>query len=157
VPSRVPRWLRVVIPAVLILVWLTAASIGGPNFGRVDEVSSNDQTTYLPSSADATRVQKLASGFTDSDASLAIVLYTRDSGLTSENLAEIDAQRDHFAEIDGVAGDSSPAVLSDDGASIMRCPRASGHGSSASSPGGPARSGSSRPSCCSPPRRECSS
>jgi RND superfamily putative drug exporter len=53
-PGAPPRWLRAAIPAVLVLAWLVAAAIGGPYFGRVDEVSSNEQSSYLPSSADAT-------------------------------------------------------------------------------------------------------
>ena len=51
------RFLRVVLPALLILIWLVAAGVGGPYFGKVDEVSSNDQTSFLPASAEATRVQ----------------------------------------------------------------------------------------------------
>src|SRR5690606_21308719 len=60
---RVPTWLRVLLPAVLILAWLTAAGFGGPLFGKVGEVSSNDQTSYLPESADATQVQALLGEF----------------------------------------------------------------------------------------------
>ena len=52
-PSGLRRWLRVLIPALIILVWFVGASIGGPYFGKVGEVSSNDQTAYLPDSADA--------------------------------------------------------------------------------------------------------
>ena len=51
-------WARVLLPALLILAWLAGASLGGPLFGRIDEVSSNDRTAYLPESADATRVQE---------------------------------------------------------------------------------------------------
>ena len=51
---RVPKWLRVLLPAARILIWLAGAGIGGPYFGKVGEVASNDQPSYLPSSADAT-------------------------------------------------------------------------------------------------------
>lgn len=44
------------LPAILILLWFVGAGIGGPYFGKVSEVSSNDQTLYLPESADASRV-----------------------------------------------------------------------------------------------------
>ena len=53
---RTPRPLRMLLPALLILGWLVAAGIGGPYFGRVDEVSSNDRTAYLPDSSAATDV-----------------------------------------------------------------------------------------------------
>jgi putative drug exporter of the RND superfamily len=42
------RWLRVGIPVVLVLVWLVGGSIGGPYFGKVDEVATNDQSSFLP-------------------------------------------------------------------------------------------------------------
>ena len=57
---RAPRrWPRVLLSAALILVWLTGTGIGGPYFGRVSEVSSNEQANYLPTSAEATQVQAL--------------------------------------------------------------------------------------------------
>jgi RND superfamily putative drug exporter len=31
-----PRWLRIGIPVVLVLVWLIGGSVGGPYFGKVD-------------------------------------------------------------------------------------------------------------------------
>lgn len=66
--TKVPKLLRILLPAALIIVWLAAAGVGGPYFGKVDEVSSNDQTTFLPESADATQVQELLGEFTESDA-----------------------------------------------------------------------------------------
>src|SRR5690625_1980594 len=69
------RWVRILLPAILILAWLTGAAVGGPYFGKVDEVSSNDQTTFLPESAEATQVQELQDEFTDSDGIPAIALF----------------------------------------------------------------------------------
>ena len=37
--------------ALLISAWVAAAGLGGPLFGKVDEVSTNDQTSFLPESA----------------------------------------------------------------------------------------------------------
>ena len=50
-------WLRVVVPVALILVWLVLAGIGGPTFGKLSGVSSNDQAAFLPASAESTAVQ----------------------------------------------------------------------------------------------------
>ncbi|GAA4769651.1 MMPL family transporter [Microbacterium gilvum] len=111
---RVPRWLRVLLPAVLILVWLAGASIGGPYFGKVDEVSSNDQTTYLPESADATAVQERLSDFTDGDAIPAVVVFSADAQLNDDDLAAIDERLAAAADLDGV-DEVSPAIASDDG------------------------------------------
>src|SRR5690625_7566760 len=76
-PSRKKalRWLRVLLPAVLILLWLVGAGVGGPYFSKGEEVSSNDQTTFWPESAEATQVQELQDEFTDSDGIPAIALF----------------------------------------------------------------------------------
>jgi len=113
---RVPRWLRVLLPAVLILVWLTAASIGGPYFGGIDEVSSNDQTSFLPASADATRVSSLQKQFTDSDAIPAIIVFRTDNGaaLTDEQRTDIQNQIDGISTVAGVTDEISPAIPSED-------------------------------------------
>ncbi len=68
------RWLRIVLPAVVILIWFAAAGVGGPTFGKLASVSSNDQAAFLPASAESTRVQDLQKNFTDSKAIPAIVV-----------------------------------------------------------------------------------
>ncbi len=103
------------VPAALILVWLTGASFGGPLFGKVSEVSSNDQTTYLPESADATRVQEAQSDFSESDAIPAIAVFTGDGELSEDDLARIGDALDAAAGLDAVDGDVSRALPSDDG------------------------------------------
>ncbi|MFF1538718.1 MMPL family transporter [Microbacterium sp. NPDC058269] len=117
--SRRHSWVRVFLPVALILVWLVGASLGGPLFGKVDEVSSNEQTTYLPESADATQVQKLLGEFNDSDSIPAIAVFTSDDTLTA---AELDAISEAVADapkIEGVGDDVSPALPSDDGRAVQ--------------------------------------
>jgi RND superfamily putative drug exporter len=109
------RWVRVLLPALLILVWLVGAAIGGPYFGRVDEVSSNEQANYLPSSADATKVQALLGEFSTSDAIPAIVVFTSGSELTKEQASAISDQVAGLSVVPGVDGGVSPAILSEDG------------------------------------------
>ncbi len=113
--SRVPRWLRVLLPALLILVWLTGAAIGGPYFGKVTEVSSNDQTSYLPESADATAVQELLGEFNDEDTVPAVVVFTSDAALSDADLQQIDGAVSQLPDIAGVQDDLSPVIPSDDG------------------------------------------
>ena len=112
-------WVRVLIPAALILLWLAGASFGGPLFGRIDEVSSNDQTTYLPESADATKVQALLGDFTESDAIPAIVVFTADSELSGSQLDAITDAVATAQDIEGVDGDVSPALPSEDGRAVQ--------------------------------------
>ncbi|MFC4627280.1 MMPL family transporter [Promicromonospora alba] len=120
--SGVPRWLRVTLPAVLILVWLVGAAIGGPYFGRVDEVSSNDRTAYLPATAEATEVQERLSGFTDGDAVPAVVVFVADESaaeLTDDDLTAIGERLTAAGELEVVDGDVSPPIPSEDGAAAQ--------------------------------------
>ncbi len=112
-------WLRILLPAVLILVWLAGASFGGPLFGKIDEVSSNDRTTYLPESADATQVQALLSEFRESDAIPAIVVFTADEELDAGRRDAIAEAIAVVADIDGVDEELSPPLPSDDGRAVQ--------------------------------------
>lgn len=112
-------WARVLIPALLIVAWLAAAGMGGPLFGRVDEVSSNDRTAYLPESADATQVQELLGQFTDSDAVPAIAVFSSDEELSPTTLSAISDRVSSAVEVDGVADEVSPAISSEDGKAVQ--------------------------------------
>lgn len=113
------RWIRILLPALLIVGWLVAGSVGGPYFGKVDEVSSNDQTTYLPSSAEATQVQELLPGFNEQDRIPAIVLFSSDTALGQGQTREITAALQALKGREGVAGDISPAIPSEDGKAVQ--------------------------------------
>ncbi|WP_341973950.1 MMPL family transporter [Microbacterium sp. LWO13-1.2] len=116
---RSRSWLRALVPAVLILAWLAGASFGGPLFGKIDEVSSNDRTTYLPESADATQVQELLGDFTDSDAIPAIVVFTGETALSESQLEAITDLLATVDALDGVGDDVSPALPSEDGEAVQ--------------------------------------
>ena len=113
--SRVPKWLRILLPSLLILGWLSAAGIGGPYFGKVSEVSSNDSTSYLPTSADATAVQKMLGEFRNSNSIPAVVVFVGDSTLSGNTLATLKDKLDKVSEINGVENGISPLIPSKDG------------------------------------------
>jgi RND superfamily putative drug exporter len=118
-PRRGARALRALLPALLILVWLAGAAIGGPYFGRVDEVSSNDQTAYLPETAEATEVSRLAPEFTGSDAIPAIVVITSPEQIDTATGEEIAAGIDALTALDGVGDETSPPLPSEDGLAVQ--------------------------------------
>lgn len=115
---RVPTVLRVLIPSLLVVAWLGAASVGGPYFGRIDEVSSNDQASYLPASSEATQVAELVPEFRGSDDVPAIVVAARDGGLTDADLAWLDGFAADLPDVEGVADEVSPVIPSDDGVAV---------------------------------------
>ena len=110
---RTKNWLRAIIPALIIIAWLTAAGVGGPYFGKVEEVASNDPTAYLPSSAEATQVQQRLGDYLGENALPGVVLFVGESELTETQLAEINDVRDLLAT--ELGEEPSPAITSEDG------------------------------------------
>ncbi|BDZ53678.1 MMPL family transporter [Agromyces marinus] len=116
--SRVPTWLRVLIPSVLILVWFALFGAGGAAFGGLSDVQQNDQASFLPASAEATEASELQDGFRDSENVPAIVIVASEDGsdLSDAQLADVEALREDVLAIDGVVADeSSPVIPSEDG------------------------------------------
>ncbi|ANE03310.1 hypothetical protein ccrud_03165 [Corynebacterium crudilactis] len=117
--SGPPRLMRIFLPALLILVWLVGAGVGGPYFGKVSEVSSNSQTTYLPESADATQVQEQLGDFTDSESIPAIVVMVSDEPLTQQDITQLNEVVAGLSELDIVSDEVSPAIPSEDGRAVQ--------------------------------------
>ena len=115
VRRRTPRVLRALLPAFLVLGWFAVASVGGPYFGRVGEVSSNDPTAYLPTSAQATQVQSRLPQFLGGDTIPAVVLVTSGSPLTATEQAQLDQIPTALAGVAGLSGRPSPPIVSEDG------------------------------------------
>lgn len=114
--SKGRKLLRVFVPALLILVWIAAGGVGGPYFGKISEVSSNDQTAYLPSSAEATKVQARLSDFRDSEEIPAVVVMVAEQPLSDADLTQLsDAVTALPDQVPGVSSDSSPLIPSADG------------------------------------------
>ena len=73
------RWL---IPALGILAWIVVGSFTGPFAGKLASVSTNDNTAFLPASAESTRVNDELAKFQDTSYIPAIVVAERSSGFT---------------------------------------------------------------------------
>lgn len=111
-----PRWLRVALPAALILVWFALFGLGGASFGKIGDVSTNDQAQFLPASSEATKVQDIQAEFRGDEAIPAIVIFQRDGGLSAGDQAVIADTLSDFESTEGVLADGvSPAIPSEDG------------------------------------------
>src|ERR687898_136038 len=88
------RWLRIGIPALLVLVWLAVGALGGPYFGKVDEVSTNDRSSFLPESADATQVNERLPEFLGDDSIPALVVVTGEGELSEAQFADVEQLAD---------------------------------------------------------------
>ncbi|SIT69707.1 efflux RND transporter permease subunit [Microbacterium sp. RU33B] len=113
------RWLRIGIPVFLVLLWLVGGSIGGPYFGKVDEVSTNDRSSFLPQSADATQVSERLPDFLGDDSIPALIVATGDGTLSDAQIADLQSFADEVAAIDGVQDGVSPPIVSEDGEAVQ--------------------------------------
>ena len=98
--------LRVVAAVVLVLAWLAGSAVGGPTFGNLSEVSSNDQSTFLPASAESTQAGDWVGRFTESEQIPAIVVARAADGQTlAEDDDAVTEQLSAFGEeLTGVEG-----------------------------------------------------
>ena len=117
--DRKSFWIRLGIPAVIIIAWLGLSGVGGPYFGRIEEVSSNDMLSFLPSDAESTLVNEQLMKFRDSDTIPAIVVFESSDRLTEGQNADIK-EAISAIEDTGIAADMiSPAVPSEDGRAAL--------------------------------------
>ncbi|MGV8845742.1 MMPL family transporter [Tessaracoccus sp.] len=115
--SRAPRprsIIRILLPAILVVIWFAAAGVGGPYFGRIDEVASNDQASFLPANADATLVGSRFIDFVGDSQIPAIIIVDSDTKLNETTLASLSDTVASLTDLEGVDG-TSPLIPSEDG------------------------------------------
>ena len=114
--KRLNKWLRIILPVAVVLTWLGVSAVGGPYFGRIEEVSEVDLTAFLPRSAEATKVADRLGDFISDDTLAAIVVFEAadDAPLSEAQLSQINNAAKRVGQIDGVVGEVSPPIVSDD-------------------------------------------
>lgn len=117
---NVPKWLRILIPSTLVVIWLAAGAIGGPYFGKISEVASNDQATFLPESAESTKVSEEVKKFQDSSTAPAIVAFYDDGNTIEEStVTKIKEATAKFSDIDEIKDGVSPPVVASDSKAVL--------------------------------------
>ncbi len=81
------RW----VAAVVVLLWLALGGVGGQLVGRLSEVQSNDNASFLPASAESTLVNTFVAKATDTQTLPYLVVIERPSGLTPADLTAVRA------------------------------------------------------------------
>jgi putative drug exporter of the RND superfamily len=84
----VRRW-RWALPALLLVVWLGIGGAGGSY--QLSQVQKNDSSSYLPSTAESSRVAELQTSFATARSYPASILITGDSALTPQQFAAVRA------------------------------------------------------------------
>lgn len=105
---------RIVLPLVIVFVWLGVSGLGGPYFGRISEVSSNDMSTFLPASAESTQVNDDLAKFRDSRTVPLVVVFSSSQTLTVQQSNQIKNASTAINKTGQTAGPISPAIVSDD-------------------------------------------
>ncbi len=108
------RWTATLVAVAVVLGWLIIGGVAGPYSGKLGEVSTNDNASFLPADAEATRAQDLAAGFVDRETTPALVVYERAGGLTPADQQRIQADAARFADVPGVVGPLPPPIVSQD-------------------------------------------
>src|SRR5690349_21076785 len=122
--GRVTKW--IVLVAVLVLTGFMAVFSA-----KLTSVQNNEASSWLPESAESTRVLEELSESVDPNDIPTLVVYHRDGGLTEDDLAQVEEDGPQIAELDGVTeqgvltpaaaeaaaaqGAPVPTLVSDDG------------------------------------------
>ncbi|MFE9102476.1 MMPL family transporter [Actinomadura geliboluensis] len=114
--SRAVRW---VLPAVLLLVWLLIGGTLGPYAGKLGQVATNEQSSFLPQSAESTRVLDEEAAFENDRTIPAIVVWTANDGrISPEQVTAAQRALGSLGGVPFVTGAPSPVVPSEDGAAL---------------------------------------
>ena len=100
---------------VVIGLWVVIFAIAAPLAGKLSAVENNDAGSYLPKSAESTKVLDLQKQFPDANTLAAVAVYERSAGITAADKAAIEQQRTTAAEVSGVLGRVSDIAISSDG------------------------------------------
>lgn len=113
---------------VVLLAWLVVAAGFGPLQAQLNSVTQNDSTTFLPSSADSTKVLEQSQTRFDNGRTVpALVVYQNPTGLTDADREKIAADEAAIAELPDLAPIQSPlgeqaaqtGLLSEDGTTAI--------------------------------------
>jgi RND superfamily putative drug exporter len=105
---------------IVVAGWLIVLALAGPLAGKLGSAEQNDARSWLPASAESTRVLDLQSRVQSPDVYPAVVVYDRPSGITAADRAQAAADIDRFAGVPGVQGSQiTGPVVSEDGKAIQ--------------------------------------
>jgi len=107
-------------PLLVVVVWLGWGIPSGAFAGKLAEVQTNDNASFLPESAESTEVLDALADFQDEETFPAVVVAERTSGLTRDDLAWMDDYGTRVADEDGVvAGGVGRPLPSEDGEAVQ--------------------------------------
>lgn len=113
--SLPPKWLRALIPGVLVIIWLIFSGIGGPYFGKISGISSNDLATFLPQTAESTKVNdKLLSFYENKTLPLILAFDKQGKTLSDVDVDGLKKLAKNLQNVQQVSGTISPPIVAED-------------------------------------------
>ena len=112
--ARPSLFIRLLLPLAIVIVWLGLSGVGGPYFGKIDEVSSNDLASFLPKNAESTKVADELAKFQTSKDIPALIVTESSSVLNEAQKAEIEQVQNKIASSGLAKGTVAPAIFSED-------------------------------------------
>jgi putative drug exporter of the RND superfamily len=111
-----PRSKRWVLPALVVVVWLLVGGPLGSFAGKLSQVQKNDNASFLPQSAESTKVLDEFLKFTGKQSLPATLVFERDGGLTAQDRKTIARYVGQMAQVKHVDGKAiAPPTYSRDG------------------------------------------
>ncbi|MFE1441651.1 MMPL family transporter [Streptomyces sp. NPDC058739] len=110
--GRVAKWVVLAFWVVLLVPAVMLA-------GKLGDVEENDNSAWLPSNAESTKVVERADKFGLTKTVPAIVVYDRGDGVTDADMAKAAADAKAFQGLDNVVGRPQGPVKSQDGKAIQ--------------------------------------
>jgi len=109
---RIGKW-------VALACWLLIAIVSVPLSGRLEAALTNDDTAFLPATAESTRVITEQQRFPGGQSLSTVLAYVRDNGLTSQDLAAVEATRQRLLSARLVESAAPPVTRSRDGRAAL--------------------------------------
>ncbi|MEV7235692.1 MMPL family transporter [Streptomyces sp. NPDC051020] len=110
--GRVAKWVILALWVALLVPALMLA-------GKLGDVEENDNSAWLPSNAESTKVVDRAEKFQPADTLPAIVVYDRPEGITDADMAKARADVEAFKGIENVVGQPQGPLKAQDGQAIQ--------------------------------------
>jgi RND superfamily putative drug exporter len=101
------KFFRILAPLAIIVIWFAVAGVGGPIFGKISNVSKNDQASFLPASAESTKAQTIQQKFYGTDTIPAIVIVESQTARQPKELGSLTSLATKLKDVSGVASTSA--------------------------------------------------
>ena len=104
---------------IVVVFWILVVAALGGLAGKLQGAEKNDASAYLPSSAESTQELNEQNLFQSKNLNPALVVYVRDSGVTTADMQKAAADARYFASLPAVNGRVAPPAVSTDHKAIQ--------------------------------------